>query len=106
MYHTPRSRTEIRSRNRRLRTKETEPHPAGYGPDMIMQRGYRHSNAPRQEGRAGIAANLDERLRTALFERHRERLAVTRLFEEIDVQPQRALLREASIGSTSSIISM
>ena len=39
MYHTPRSHTEIRSRNRRLRTKETEPHPAGYGPDMIMQRG-------------------------------------------------------------------
>lgn len=63
MYHTPRSRTEIRSRNRRLRTKETEPHPAGYGPDMIMQRGYRHSNAPQQR-----AAPASLRISTSVCE--------------------------------------
>lgn len=63
MYHTPRSHTEIRSRNRRLRTKETEPHPAGYGPDMIMQRDYRHSNAPQQR-----AAPASLRISTSVCE--------------------------------------
>ena len=40
-----------------------EPHPAGYGPDMIMQRGYRHSNAPRQR-----AAPASLRISTSVCE--------------------------------------
>ena len=50
------------------------------------------------DGRTGIVAYLDQGLGFPLFERNKQRLAITRLLEEIDIQTHRPLLFETLDG--------